>query len=120
MAMCVRWPGAGAEMMGVSAQHNTIHVAIATWAWPAYFGEDAITRGIKLKTARWRRPAPDTAPVKAKCAGLYMICTLSKHEAEAEGCHDALMLDWRGAGLGGHGRQYLPRPGWRHSHADAG
>jgi branched-chain amino acid aminotransferase len=86
----------GAEMMGVSAQHNTIHVAIAAWAWPAYFGEDAVTRGIKLKTARWRRPAPDTAPVTAKCAGLYMICTLSKHDAEREGCHDALMLDWRG------------------------
>ena len=86
----------GAEMMGVSAQNNTIHVAIAAWAWPPYFGEDAIQRGIKLKTARWRRPSPDTAPVTAKCAGLYMICTLSKHEAEAEGCHDALMLDWRG------------------------
>ena len=86
----------GAEMMGVSAQHNTIHVAIAAWPWPAYFGEEAATRGIKLQTARWRRPAPDTAPVTAKCAGLYMICTLSKHEAESQGCHDALMLDWRG------------------------
>ena len=86
----------GAEMMGVSAQHATIHVAIAAWPWPPYFGEEARQRGIKLKTARWRRPSPDTAPVKAKAAGLYMICTLSKHEAEAAGCHDALMLDWRG------------------------
>ena len=86
----------GAEMMGVSAQQSAIHVAIAAWPWPPYFGEDAIQRGIKLKTARWRRPSPDTAPVTAKCAGLYMICTLSKHEAESQGCHDALMLDWRG------------------------
>lgn len=86
----------GAEMMGVSAQHSTIHVAIAAWPWPPYFGEEARQRGIRLKTARWRRPSPETAPVKAKVAGLYMICTLSKHAAEAEGYHDALMLDWRG------------------------
>ncbi len=86
----------GSDMMGVSAQHTRIHVAIAAWPWPPYFGEEARQRGIKLKTAKWRRPAPDTAPVKAKAAGLYMICTLSKHAAEAEGYHDALMLDWRG------------------------
>ena len=86
----------GAEEMGVSAQATKIHVAIAVWPWPAYFGEEARQRGIKLETSAWRRPAPDTAPVKAKAAGLYMICTLSKHAAEARGFHDALMLDWRG------------------------
>lgn len=86
----------GSEQMGVSAQNTTIHVAIAAWPWPAYFGDEARQRGIRLKTSQWRRPAPDTAPVKAKAAGLYMICTLSKHAAEAEGYHDALMLDWRG------------------------
>lgn len=86
----------GAEQMGVSAQETKIHVAIAAWPWPAYFGDEARQRGIKLETSKWRRPAPDTAPVKAKAAGLYMICTLSKHEAESRGCHDALMLDWRG------------------------
>ena len=86
----------GSEMMGVSAQRNTIHVAIAAWDWGSYFDMDARMRGIKLKTSNWRRPAPDTAPTKSKAAGLYMICTLSKHEAEAEGFHDALMLDWRG------------------------
>jgi len=86
----------GPEQMGVSAQATKIHVAIAAWPWPAYFGEEARQSGIRLVTSKWRRPAPDTAPVKAKAAGLYMICTLSKHEAEANGYHDALMLDWRG------------------------
>ena len=86
----------GSEMMGVSAQANTINVAIAVWEWPSYFSPEARMRGIKLKTSKWRRPSPETAPVHAKAAGLYMICTLSKHEAEADGCDDALMLDWRG------------------------
>jgi branched-chain amino acid aminotransferase len=86
----------GSEMMGVSAQQSKIHVAIATWAWPSYFSPEARLKGIRLKTSVWRRPSPDCAPVKAKAAGLYMICTLSKHAAEKEGYEDALMLDWRG------------------------
>ncbi len=86
----------GSEMMGVSAQASTIHLAIATWPWPSYFLPEARMKGIRLKTSTWRRPSPDTAPVKAKAAGLYMICTLSKHAAEAQGFDDALMLDWRG------------------------
>jgi branched-chain amino acid aminotransferase len=86
----------GPEQMGVAAQQTKIHVAVAAWQWPRYFGEEARTKGIKLTISDWRRPAPDTAPVKAKAAGLYMICTLSKHKAEAKGYHDALMLDWRG------------------------
>ena len=83
-------------MMGVSAQNTRINVAIAVWEWPSYFSPEARLRGIRLKTVKWRRPDPRTAPVHAKAAGLYMICTLSKHEAEAEGYDDALMLDWRG------------------------
>ena len=86
----------GSEMMGVSAQKNTIHVAIAAWPWPSYFSPEARMKGISMKTSTWRRPSPESAPVYAKAAGLYMICTLSKHAAEAEGFHDALMLDWRG------------------------
>ncbi|MDP6430472.1 MAG: branched-chain amino acid aminotransferase [Rhodospirillales bacterium] len=86
----------GSEMMGVSAQDTTIHVAIAVWPWPSYFSPEARDKGIGLKTSVWRRPAPDTAPVHAKAAGLYMICTMSKHEAEAAGYDDALMLDWQG------------------------
>jgi len=86
----------GPEQMGVSAQQTRIHVAIAAWQWPRYFGDEARTKGIKLTVSDWRRPAPNTAPVKAKAAGLYMICTLSKHKAEAKGYHDALMYDWRG------------------------
>ncbi|MGD9537486.1 MAG: branched-chain amino acid aminotransferase [Alphaproteobacteria bacterium] len=86
----------GPEQMGVSAQHTKIHVAVAAWQWPRYFGDEARTKGIKLTVSDWKRPAPDTAPVKAKAAGLYMICTLSKHKAEAKGYHDALMYDWRG------------------------
>ena len=86
----------GSEMMGVSAQETSINVAIAVWEWPSYFSPEARMRGIRLKTSKWRRPDPQTAPVHAKAAGLYMICTLSKHEAEADGWDDALMLDWRG------------------------
>ena len=86
----------GSEMMGVSAQTTRINVAIASWPWPSYFSPEARTKGIRLKIADWRRPDPKTAPVHAKATGLYMICTLSKHAAENEGCHDALMLDWRG------------------------
>ena len=86
----------GSEMMGVSAQNNKINVAIAAWQWPSYFSPEAREKGISLYTSKWRRPAPDTAPVHAKAAGLYMICTLSKHEAEDAGFDDALMLDYRG------------------------
>ena len=86
----------GSEMMGVSAQENTIHLAIAAWPWPSYFSPEARMKGIRLKTSEWRRPAPETAPIDSKAAGLYMICTMSKHAAEAEGYDDALMLDWRG------------------------
>ena len=86
----------GSEMMGVSAQNNRINVAIAAWEWPAYFSPEARLKGIRMTQSQWRRPAPDTAPTKSKAAGLYMICTLSKHKAEAEGYNDALMLDYRG------------------------
>ena len=86
----------GSEMMGVSAQQTRINVAIAVWEWPSYFSPEARLRGIRLTRSKWRRPAPDTAPVHAKAAGLYMICTLSKHAAEAAGFDDALMLDYRG------------------------
>ena len=86
----------GSEMMGVSAQATRIHVAVAAWPWPSYFDPAARARGIALKTSSWRRPSPETAPVHSKAAGLYMICTMSKHAAEDQGFHDALMLDWRG------------------------
>lgn len=86
----------GAEMMGVSAQACKIHLAIAAWEWPAYFTPEARMEGIRMTWAKYRRPAPDTAPTESKAAGLYMICTLSKHEAEAAGYNDALMLDYRG------------------------
>ena len=86
----------GSEMMGVSAQQSKIHLAIAVWEWPSYFSPEARLKGIKLATAKWRRPSPECAPVHSKAAGLYMICTLSKHAAESAGFDDALMLDWRG------------------------
>ncbi len=86
----------GSEQMGVSAQQSKIHLAIAVWQWPAYFSPEALNKGIRMTFAKWRRPSPDTAPTASKAAGLYMICTLSKHAAEAEGYADALMLDWRG------------------------
>jgi len=86
----------GSEMMAISAQQTKIHVAIATWEWPSYFTIEARLAGLKLVTGKWRRPAPDTIPCHAKAAGLYMICTLSKHEAEANGYNECLMLDYRG------------------------
>ena len=85
----------GSEQMGVSGQLNTIHCAIAAWNWGAYYG-DAKMKGARLDIAKWKRPSPETIPCSAKAAGLYMICTLSKHEAEAKGYSDALMMDYRG------------------------
>jgi branched-chain amino acid aminotransferase len=86
----------GSEMMGVSAQSTRINVAIAIWEWPSYFDAEQRLKGIRLDMAKWRRPDPATAPCEAKAAGLYMICTMSKHEAERKGYADALMLDYRG------------------------
>ena len=86
----------GSEMMGVSAQHNKIHLAIAVWEWPSYFDPAQRLKGIRLYIAGFRRPDPRTAPCKSKAAGLYMICTISKHAAEKKGYADALMFDWRG------------------------
>ena len=86
----------GSEQMGVSAQRTRIHLAISTWPWGAYFGEEAIKKGLRLDIAPYRRPAPYTAPVHSKASGLYMICTLSRHQAQAKGFDDALMFDWRG------------------------
>ena len=86
----------GSEMMGVGAQDTKINVAITSWVWGQYFTLDARLKGVRLQWSEWKRPSPETAPVKAKAAGLYMICTISKHKAEREGYDDAMFLDWRG------------------------
>jgi branched-chain amino acid aminotransferase len=86
----------GSEALGVSAQHNKIHLAIATWEWPSYFHPEQRMKGLKLDLAEYRRPDPRTAPCLAKASGLYMICTISKHRAEQRGYADAMMLDWQG------------------------
>jgi branched-chain amino acid aminotransferase len=86
----------GSEQLGVSAQNNKIHLAIATWEWPSYFDPEQRLKGIRLDHAEYRRPDPKTAPCLAKAAGLYMICTISKHRAEQRGYADAMMLDWHG------------------------
>ena len=88
------WRGAG-EDMGVASKRNPIRMAVAAWSWGNYYG-DAKMKGAKLDIAKWRRPDPATIPHAAKAAGLYMICTMSKHAAEAKGCSDAMMLDFRG------------------------
>jgi branched-chain amino acid aminotransferase len=90
----VAWRGAG-EDMGVASARNPVRVAIAAWEWGAYYG-DAKFKGAKLDIAQWKRPSPETIPVHAKAAGLYMICTISKHAAEGKGCSDALFMDYRG------------------------
>jgi branched-chain amino acid aminotransferase len=86
----------GSEQLGVSAQNNQIHLAIATWEWPSYFDPAQRLKGIRLNLADYRRPDPRTAPCLAKAAGLYMICTVEKHRAERRGYADAMMLDWEG------------------------
>jgi len=90
----VAWRGSG-EDMGVSAKRNPVCMAVAGWEWGAYYG-DAKMQGAKIDIAKWKRPSPETIPVAAKAAGLYMICTMSKHAAEAKGFSDALFMDWRG------------------------
>ncbi|MGR3722975.1 branched-chain amino acid aminotransferase [Abyssibius alkaniclasticus] len=90
----VAWRGAG-EDMGVASKRNPVRMAIAAWEWGSYYG-DAKMKGAKLDIAKWKRPSPETAPSQAKAAGLYMICTMSKHAAEAKGCSDAMMFDYRG------------------------
>ncbi len=91
-AVC--WRGAG-EDMGVSSSKNPVRMAVATWGWGNYYG-DAKMKGAKLDISKWKRPSPETIPSHAKAAGLYMICTMSKHAAEAKGCSDAMMFDYRG------------------------
>lgn len=86
----------GSEKMKIYAKGNSVHVAVASWTWPAYFSEDLYKTGIKMCWAHWKRPSPETAPTASKAAGLYMICTMSKHRAEDNGYHDALMEDYRG------------------------
>jgi branched-chain amino acid aminotransferase len=88
------WRGAGLDM-GVASARNPVHMAVATWEWGAYYG-DAKMKGAKLDISKWKRPSPETIPCHAKASGLYMICTMSKHAAEAKGCSDALMMDYRG------------------------
>ena len=90
----VAWRGAG-EDMGVAASRNKVRLGVAVWEWGNYYG-DAKFKGAKLDISKWKRPSPETIPCFAKAAGLYMICTMSKHEAEAKGCSDALMMDYRG------------------------
>jgi branched-chain amino acid aminotransferase len=84
----------GSAQMGVAAKRDDVHIAVAAWEWGDYFADKM--KGVRLMIAPWRRPAPDTAPCNAKAAGLYMICTLSRHAANDAGFDDAMMFDWRG------------------------
>ncbi len=86
----------GSEMMAISAQKNKTNVAIATWEWGSYFDPKLKLKGIKLNISKWKRPNPNSVPWDTKASGLYMICTLSKHEAESQGFTDSLMLDHDG------------------------
>jgi len=90
----IAWRGAG-EDMGVSSSRNPVRMAVAAWEWGAYYGDSKL-KGAKLDISKWKRPSPETIPSHAKAAGLYMICTMSKHAAEAKGCSDAMMFDFRG------------------------
>ena len=106
----------GSEQMGVSSQRTKIHLAIAIWEWDAYFGDEAARKGIRMIISPWRRPAPYTAPTESKAAGLYMICTLARHEAQSKGYDDALMFDWRGRVAEGTGANaFFVRDGALHT-----
>jgi branched-chain amino acid aminotransferase len=106
----------GSEQMGVSAQRTHIHLAIACWDWGNYFSEDAVLKGLRLDISPWRRPAPYTAPIESKASGLYMICTLARHQAQAKGLDDALMFDWRGRVAEGTGANaFFVRDGVLHT-----
>ncbi|HEX5183796.1 MAG TPA: branched-chain amino acid aminotransferase [Allosphingosinicella sp.] len=106
----------GSEQMGVSAQKSKIHLAIACWYWGAYFGEEALMKGLRLDISPWRRPAPYTAPTESKASGLYMICTMARHQAQAKGYDDALMFDWRGQVAEGTGANvFFVRDGTLHT-----
>jgi branched-chain amino acid aminotransferase len=106
----------GSEQMGVSAQKSKIHLAIACWYWGAYFGEEALMKGLRLDISPWRRPAPYTAPTESKASGLYMICTLARHQAQAKGYDDAMMFDWRGRVAEGTGANaFFVRDGVLHT-----
>jgi branched-chain amino acid aminotransferase len=106
----------GSETMGVTAIDVPAHVAVACWPWGAYFGEEAIQRGLRLDISPWRRPAPYTAPVDSKASGLYMICTMARLAAEARGYDDALMFDWRGQVAEGTGANiFFVREGALHT-----
>jgi branched-chain amino acid aminotransferase len=106
----------GSEQMGVSAQRTKIHLAIACWDWGNYFSEEAVRKGLRLDISPWRRPAPYTAPVESKASGLYMICTLARHQAQAKGFDDAMMFDWRGRVAEGTGANaFFVRDGALHT-----
>lgn len=106
----------GSEQMGVSGQKAKIHLAIACWYWGAYFGEEALMKGLRLEISPWRRPAPYTAPTESKASGLYMICTLARHQAQAKGYDDAMMFDWRGRVAEGTGANaFFVRDGVLHT-----
>jgi branched-chain amino acid aminotransferase len=106
----------GSEQMGVSGQKAKIHLAIACWYWGAYFGEEALMKGLRLDISPWRRPAPYTAPTESKASGLYMICTLARHQAQAKGYDDAMMFDWRGQVAEGTGANvFFVRDGALHT-----
>jgi branched-subunit amino acid aminotransferase/4-amino-4-deoxychorismate lyase len=108
----------GSEMMGVSAQQASIRTCVAVWHWGNYFADK--NKGIRVTMSDWKRPSPETIPSAAKAAGLYMICTMSKHKAEAEGFSDALMLDYRGYVAELTGANVFLDPRRRDPHADAG
>jgi branched-chain amino acid aminotransferase len=106
----------GSEQMGVSAQRTKVHLAIACWDWGNYFSEEAVRKGLRLDISPWRRPAPYTAPVESKASGLYMICTLARHQAQAKGYDDAMMFDWRGRVAEGTGANaFFVRDGALHT-----
>ena len=108
----------GSEELSVPGRNNKVHLAIAAWVWPSYFTVEEKLKGIRLEWSKWKRPSPETIPCKAKAAGLYMICTLSKDAAMANGYADALMLDYRGLCRRGDRRQCVLHQGRRNPYAD--
>ncbi|MFP6846083.1 MAG: branched-chain amino acid transaminase [Thalassolituus sp.] len=97
----------GSEGMGLRAENLKVHVMVAAWEWPAYMGEEAKTKGIKIRTSSYTRHHVNITMCKAKANGNYMNSMLALREALDSGCEEALLLDNEGYVAEGSGENFF-------------
>jgi branched-chain amino acid aminotransferase len=78
--------------LGVHTGSNPIDVAIMSWPWGAYLGEEGQRQGIRVAVSSWKRVGPNTIPHAAKATGIYLNSMLAVHEAQRAGYDEAIML----------------------------